>query len=493
MKLSQLKNGLPKARAIHFHDREIRGITCDSRNVVDGFLFVAVNGEEQDGHPYAVDARANGAAAIVVERKLDLPADTPQLIVGDSREAAALLSAKFCGHPSRRISVVGITGTNGKTTTSWMLKSIIEASGSSTGLIGTIHYQAGKRCIPAKNTTPSPVEINRMLAEMCQAGQKYAVMEVSSHALTQKRVHGIEFDGAIFTNLTDNEHLDYHKTFGAYRDAKCRLFESLPDSAFAVLNIEDPSSGYIAQRTHAGRVTYGVSREADVRSIITGSSMSGSRFELHAPEGSAEIAGSFFGRYNVANATAAAAAALNLGIGINAIKEGLEHYAGTPGRLEVVDCGQDFSVLVDYAHSADALANVLAALREVATGRIILVFGCGGQRDTGKRPKMGNIAKKYSDYFVLTADNSRAERTQDIISEIEAGVGECDYYTVEPDRTAAIGLAIAKASPGDVVLIAGKGHETYQVLATTAPYDDREKAREILQKLNIQMRKVTVA
>ncbi len=328
---------------------------------------------------------------------------------------------------------------------------------------------------------------------MHQAGQTAAVMEVSSHALVQKRVHGVNFNGAVFTNLTDNEHLDYHGTFAAYRDAKTMLFESLDSSAFAVLNIEDPSSGYIAQRTRARVITYGVSREADIRSIVTSGSMSGTSFELYTPAGAVEVAPEFFGNYNVANATAAAAAAVDLGIGIDAIKNGLEQYEGTPGRLEVIDCGQDFSVLVDYAHSADALSNLLTTMREVASGRIILVFGCGGQRDKGKRPKMGNIARKYSDYFILTADNSRGERTEDIIADIEEGIDDCSHYTVEPDRTAAIRIAIAQAQPGDVVLIAGKGHETYQVLQnTTVPYDDRKKAREALEELNILAREATV-
>jgi len=494
MKLSQLKKALPHARALHFHDREIKGITCDSRDAADGCLFVAIKGEEQDGHPFAVDACANGAAAIVVERKLDLPEDTPQIIVADTREAAALLSAKFYGHPSKLLSVVGITGTNGKTTTSWMLRSILESAAKWSGLIGTIHYQTGERLIPAKNTTPSPIRVNRMLAEMYQAGQECAIMEVSSHGLAQKRVEGIEFDAAVFTNLTDNEHLDYHKTFAAYRDAKTRLFELLPPTAFAAVNIEDPSSGYIAQRTRARVITYGVSREADVRSNVARSSMAGTRFELCTPNGSVDVSARFFGRYNVSNATAAAAAALYLGVNIEAIKEGLEQYAGTPGRLEVVDRGQDFSVLVDYAHSPDALANVLVTLREVAAGRIILVFGCGGRRDKTKRPKMGAIAKKYADHFIITADNSRTERTEEIIADIEAGVGGCEYCIVEPDRSAAIRLAIAEARPGDVVLIAGKGHETYQVLGNTAiPYDDRDKARQALHELEKYVPKATVA
>jgi len=485
MKLSQLKRTLPGARSHNFHEREIKSITCDSRSNCEGALFIAIRGEQQDGHPYAVDALANGAAAVVVEHKLDLPAGTPQIVVPDTREAAALLSDRFYKHPSRALKLVGITGTNGKTTTSWMLKAILEAAGHSTGLLGTVQYLVGQRCIPAKNTTPSPIDINRMLAEMLQARQKHAVMEVSSHALVQKRTRGLAFDGAVFTNLTDKEHLDYHKSFAAYRDAKCLLFEALPKSSFAAINIEDPSAGFICQRTSADVMTYGVCREADVRAVITRSTMSGTQFELYTPAGTTEIEASFFGRYNISNAAAAAAAAISLGVGIEAIRQGLGEYSGTPGRLEPVDCGQDFSVLVDYAHSADALANVLAALREVAPARIILVFGCGGDRDKSKRPEMGRIASKYADYFVLTADNSRSERTQDIIADITAGVGECEHYHIEPDRTAAIAAAIRQAQPGDVVLIAGKGHETYQVLGnTTIPYDDRREARKaLLQQL----------
>ena len=319
-------------------------------------------------------------------------------------------------------------------------------------------------------------------------------MEVSSHALVQKRMHGIQFKAAVFTNLTDNEQLDFHKTFIAYRDAKCKLFEPLPPASVAVLNLEDPSSGCIAQRTRAKVVTYGVSREADVRSIITGTSMSGTMFELYSAQGSTEVKGSFFGRYNVSNATAAAAAAFSLGVSVGAVREGLEQYAGTPGRLEMVDCGQDFSVLVDYAHKPDALANVLVTLREVAPARIILVFGCGGDRDRSKRPTMGAIAKKYSNYFIITSDNSRSERTDDIIAGITAGVGECNYYATQPDRRLAIRQAIEMARPGDVVLIAGKGHETYQILGSTiVPYDDREQARLALHELKKTAAKATVA
>ena len=494
MKLGQIRKELHKSKTVNFHEREIRGVADDSRAVSDGYLFIAVSGETQDGHPYAVDAVSNGAAAVVCERKLVLHETIPQIIVQDAREAAALIAAKFNGYPSERLKVTGVTGTNGKTTTSYMLKSIIEAAGKSSGLLGTIQHIVANRHIRAKNTTPSVLDVNKLMAEMCREGQEYAVMEVSSHALMQKRVHGIHFDAAVFTNLTDNEHLDYHKTFAAYRDAKCKLFEPLPETSFAVLNLEDPSSGYIAQRTRAKVVTYGVSREADVRSIVISSSMAGTRFELYTPGGTAEIGASFFGRYNVSNATAAAAAAMCLGFGIDGIKAGLEQYAGTQGRLEVVDCGQDFSVLVDYAHSADALANVLTTLREVVPARIILVFGCGGDRDKGKRPKMGAIAKKYSDYFVITADNSRSERTEDILAQIEAGIGDCNHYLVEPDRTAAIRLAINAARPGDVVLIAGKGHETYQISGnTTIPYDDREQARTALRNLRKLPSEVTVA
>jgi len=414
--------------------------------------------------------------------------------VPDTRLAYALLSARFYGFPSELLKLAGVTGTNGKTTVSWMLRSIIEASGKSCGLIGTINYNAGSRCIPAKNTTPSPQKINEMLAEMVQAGQEYAVMEVSSHALMQKRVHAVNFDVGIFTNITDNEHLDYHKTFAAYRDAKCKLFEALPSSGYAVLNLEDPSSGYIAQRTQARKITYAVARDADIRTLINDMSMSGTSFEIFTPHGSVPVNASFFGRYNVSNATAAAAAALCMGIGIDAIKQGLESYEGTPGRLESINCGQDFSVLVDYAHTADALENVLVTLKRIAPRRIILVFGCGGNRDAGKRPKMGAVAKKYADFFVVTADNSRLEPTAQIIAAIEDGIGECSHHVVEPDRTEAIKRAINEADAGDVVLIAGKGHETYQILgSTTRPYDDREEARAAIRALAQQPNRKTVA
>jgi len=494
MRLNQLKKDLRQVRLVHYQDREIKSLTCDSREARDGSLFIAITGETQDGHPYAVDARANGAGAVLVERRLDLPDDIPQIIVDDTREATAILGARFFGHPSERVSVAGVTGTSGKTTTTWMLRSILQAAGRPAGLIGTIHYLVGGRKLPARNTTPSPIEINRMLAEMYEAGQQCAVMEVSSHALVQKRVHGVDFKVAVFTNLTDNEHLDFHKTFIAYRDAKCKLFEPLSSASVAVLNLEDPSSGYIAQRTQAKIITYAVSRDADVRSIVLGTSMSGTQFELFTPQGSAEVKAGFFGRYNVSNATAAAAAALSMGVGIEAIRAGLEQYQGTPGRLEMVDLGQNFSVLVDYAHKPDALANVLTTLREVTSARIILVFGCGGDRDRGKRPRMGAIAAKYSDCFILTADNSRSERTEDIIAEIEMGVGTGANYAVQPDRALAIRAAIGKAQPGDVVLIAGKGHEACQIMdKTTTPFDDCEQARQALRDLMKTKATATVA
>jgi UDP-N-acetylmuramoyl-L-alanyl-D-glutamate--2,6-diaminopimelate ligase len=482
MKLSELRAALSGARAYHFADHEIRGVIHDSRRVRKDYVFVAIKGAKLDGHDFAKESLDRGAVAVVAERKLDL-AGVPQIVVPDTRLALAAMGACFYDHPSTKMDVVGVTGTNGKTTTTHLIKAIIEAAGQEAGLIGTVGYQIGKRELPATTTTPESVDLQGYLADMVSAGIQYAAMEVSSHSLVQHRVDYVRFAAGVFTNLT-RDHLDYHKTLEAYLDAKALLFEGLTPEAHAVLNADDPACASLRGRTRAKVVTYGIRNPADVRAQIGAITVDGMTFELRADAGSVEIRSPLMGQHNVYNTLAAASAALALGFDLGAIKKGLEGMRGVPGRLEPVPNPKGLHVVVDYAHTPDALENVLTALRPLVKGRLILVFGCGGDRDRTKRPLMGGIAERLSDLFWITSDNPRTEEPQGIIAEIVAGVKDRSRCAVEPDRRAAIGEAVKAARPGDLLLIAGKGHERYQILRDTiVPFDDREVARKAMDLL----------
>lgn len=468
----------------------ITGITYDSRQVQPGFLFVAVKGYKFDGHEYISKALALGAAAVVVERKDELLPVMSWALVHDTRRALALLSARFFGNPSARLKMIGVTGTNGKTTTTNLIASILSGAGHKVGLIGTIHNKIGDRVFPVKHTTPESTDLQALLGEMTAEGVDTCVMEVSSHALALHRVEGCEFDAAVFTNLTQ-DHLDFHRDMEEYRDVKKRLFSGLSAPGVkaqkcSILNADDPSAKDLIEGAGGTVFTYGIKCPADVQAEDILVTARGARFTAAGRWGRCTLNLKMTGLFNVYNALAAYTASAALGVPVDVIKASLEAARGVPGRFELVDAGQDFAVVVDYAHTPDGLENILKTAKEVAGGRLITVFGCGGDRDRTKRPQMGAIAARYSDFAVITSDNPRTEDPLAIIQEIEQGLrpdAEKEKYTVEPDRRLAIRLAVGMARPGDVVVIAGKGHEDYQIIGTQKlPFDDRLEAAGVLEE-----------
>ncbi|MBI1848918.1 MAG: UDP-N-acetylmuramoyl-L-alanyl-D-glutamate--2,6-diaminopimelate ligase [Planctomycetes bacterium] len=482
MRLRDLWVRLQNARFADFADVEIRGVTADSRRVEPGYLFAAIPGFERDGREFAVDALNRGASAILSPTKLMLSKKVPQGIVPDVRAALSAASAALNGDPSSHLQVVGVTGTNGKTTTCYLIRSIFRAAGHEVGLLGTIAYSIGDREIPATHTTPESSDLQAYLAEMVRLRIPVAVMEASSHALTQSRVADVHFAAGVFTNLS-KEHFDYHKDSTTYRAAKGILFESLSEDAAAILNEDDDASAYFKERTRARVVGYGLRGRGEVRGEILSLDTRGMRFRIRSPWGEAEVRTSLIGRFNVSNALAAAATALARGVSLDAVSAGLERVAGVRGRLERVDDGQDFAVVVDYAHTDGALQAVLSDLRLIVQGRIITVFGCGGDRDKLKRPRMAAVVERFSDRVFVTSDNPRREKPDSIIKDVVAGFADGKRITVEADRGKAIRAAIEEAMPGDLVLIAGKGHETYQILGdTVVPFDDRLTAIDCIRE-----------
>ena len=462
-----------------FEDLEITRIVNDSRRAIPGCMFVALRGLETDGHNFIPNAVRAGAVVVVSERQVPLRDGVVHFVLDDARSRLAALAAIFHGNPTAKLHVTGITGTNGKTTTSFRTRAILEAAGHPTGLLGTIAYRVRSRNIPAKNTTPDSLDIQDLFAQMVETGTTHAVVEVSSHALALHRVCNVAFNVAVFTCISDHEHLDFHLTFENYRDAKARLFEMLPRGAVAVINADDEHGAFMADRAPAGcdKLWFGMSPAADVTAEVLAMDMTHTDYRLSTPAGSAEVRSSFVGRFNVMNDLAAAAAAHAAGIGLDHIVAGLERRECVPGRLEQIPAPGFYS-LVDYAHNEGALQSVLAAIRGLARKRIIIVFGAGGDRDRSKRPKMGEVAQAYCDLIFLTADNSRSEDTLRIISEIQLGMNGSKPTHVIPDRELAIRAAVDSAEPGDVVLVAGKGHETYQTIGQVkTPFDDREVLR----------------
>ena len=478
IRLSDLVEAVPGER-LNFREAEIRGVTCDSRQVQSGALFVAVPGHKADGASFVDDAIRRGASAVVSERPVP-NCPVPVLVVPDARGALAALAARFHGDPTSKLNVVGVTGTNGKTTTTYLLRSIFEAAGEKVGLMGTISHSIGARILPSDNTTPGADALQRYFGEMVAAGCKSAAMEVSSHALDQNRVEGVRFAAGIFTNLT-RDHMDYHPTMEHYRDAKGRLFEQLPAHGIAALNADDEVSACYAQRTEANVVYYGLQRKADITAKVELGTFHGTRLRMRLGTEEMVVNTRLIGTHNVYNILGAAACTWAMGYDLDQIKAGIENLAPVPGRLEPVDVGQDFAVLVDYAHTDDALRNVLHCLRPLLRGRLIVVFGCGGDRDRGKRPKMGKVAAELADRVVLTSDNPRSESPTAIISDVLSGVADRSKVFIEPDRRGAIKLALQLAQKDDVVLLAGKGHETYQIFKDrTVGFDDRLVAKELL-------------
>jgi UDP-N-acetylmuramoyl-L-alanyl-D-glutamate--2,6-diaminopimelate ligase len=483
MKLEALLPSLPGAQCRGPLNREIAGLACDSRQVRPGWLFVAIPGNKLDGAAFVEDAVARGAVAVVAQA-FPPQKEITAIRVANPREALARLASAFYGNPSHRLRVAGVTGTNGKTTVAYMIRDILESAGLPCGLIGTVEYRLGNRVIPASRTTPDSLTLQSYLAQMAQNGCAAAVMEVSSHALDQERAWGIEFDAAIFTNLTQ-DHLDYHKTMEAYFEAKKKLFTAVGrgrKKAVAVVNVDDPYGRRLAgcPDIKASLVTYGRAAGAGVRAEEVRLSASGTAFRAVTPWGAAGATLRLLGGYNISNALAAIAACGSMGIPLAASVQRLALMRAVPGRLEEVPCARGFKVFVDYAHTDDALINVLQTLREIATGRLIVVFGCGGNRDRTKRPKMGAAAARLADYSVLTSDNPRTEDPMAILSQIQAGMGAAPHEVV-PDRAEAIKRALGMAAKGDIVLIAGKGHETFQEFDNRViPFDDRQVAGELL-------------
>jgi UDP-N-acetylmuramoyl-L-alanyl-D-glutamate--2,6-diaminopimelate ligase len=482
IRLRDLLTGLDAIIEGGAEDATVSGVAYRSDRVSPGDAFFCIPGFAHDGHDFAADAVARGAAAIVCVRRPEGIGDVTVATVGDTRMALAHASATFWGHPAHNLAVVGITGTNGKTTTAYLVDSIARAAGRRTGLIGTVETRIGEERLDAGRTTPESADLQALLARMRDAEVQSVAMEVSSHAIDLKRVEGVRFAVAAFTNLTQ-DHLDYHHTIEEYYSVKRRLFTEL-EVGERVVNIDDVYGAGMALELEA-TLTVGRDEDADVRAVDEELLPDRSRFTLVTPIGTERIELPLAAEYNVSNALVAAGCGLALGIGLKAIVEGLSSAPQVPGRLERVDSGQGFGVFVDYAHTPDSLAKAARAVRTITPGRVIVVFGCGGDRDPEKRPLMGLAAGSQADHVIITSDNPRSEDPVGIILQIEDGVRQAGVsYEVVVDRRAAIRTAFAQAASGDAVLIAGKGHEDYQIFADrTIHFDDREVAREILEEL----------
>lgn len=476
------------ARADFSENPSITSVETDSRMVKPGSLFVCLKGYTVDGHDFVEQAVENGASAIIAECKIETA--VPVAYVPDTNRAAAVLADAFYEKPSNHMHMVGVTGTNGKTTTTHLIEKIFADRGQKTGLIGTIGLKISGKPMKLKSstpTTPDAITLQKGLAQMLDEGVETTVMEVSSHALEMGRVRGTDFNVAVFTNLSQ-DHLEFHPTMEDYFHAKSLLFSQLGNTydrnrlKVAVINADDERVEQLKKVTAVQMLTYGINKPADIRANEVQLSEKGTRFTLDTPYGKADLHLNLIGLFNVYNVLAAAAACLVSGIPFNQVCKSLEGATGVPGRFEVVDEGQPYTVIVDYAHTPDSLENVLKTVKQFAKGRIFALVGCGGDRDRTKRPLMAQIAVKYADHTVLTSDNPRSEDPEAIIRDMEEGVKDADYISI-PDRTEAILHAIAEARAEDCILIAGKGHETYQIIGDeTIHFDDREMARLAIQK-----------
>jgi UDP-N-acetylmuramoyl-L-alanyl-D-glutamate--2,6-diaminopimelate ligase len=499
MKLGVLLEGVDVSKLFeltfgHFlvtGDIEVHRIQYDSRNVDRGDCFVAMRGVGTDGHKFVKAAIERGAKVIVLERDDTLPdsyfmhAHVVKIVVPDSRKALALMSANYFGHPSSQLTMVGVTGTNGKTTITHLVKSILEAAGQRVGLIGTIEYKIGDEVIPASHTTPESLELNGILARMLSSGCQSVSMEVSSHALRQSRVHGIDFDVAVFTNLTQ-DHLDYHGTMDEYFQAKKILFENLSENAVAVTNCDDEWGMKIVSAAKGRAISYGVSEKADVRGTDIRLSLEGTTFNVRTGNKDYPVSSTLVGRFNVYNILSAYSAGVALGFEHEKISLGIGNVKNVRGRFERIASPKGWTAIIDYAHTPDALEKCLRTVHDVLPrerrGRIITVFGAGGDRDKTKRPLMGKIAGELSDIAIVTSDNPRTEDPQRIIDEIVEGMPPKAAVTQEADRRSAIHSALRQARAGDVVLIAGKGHEDYQVIGKEKiHFSDREIVQDFIR------------
>lgn len=477
------------AELIGNKELEIKDIEHDSRKVTEGALFVCMEGVHVDGHKFIPQAKEKGAVAIITERHMEAPEGMAVLIVPELKKALQTIVPFFHDYPARSMRVIGITGTNGKTSISYMLRAMLRRMGCRVGLIGTIQIMIEEEVLPIHNTTPDVVDLQRTLAMMRDANMDYVVMEVSSHALDQNRVAGIEFDTAVFTNLTQ-DHLDYHKTLENYKKAKTILFdlvsaEGIKNGKSAVVNADDEAGKDMLAHANCRHITYGINNEATLKAENIQVLASGAQFDIKIGESVLPLKLQITGIFNVYNVMAALGAAMAEGVPAQIIKSCMEEFTSVPGRFELVRGGQDFAVIVDYAHTPDGLENILNTARQIAKKRIITVFGCGGDRDNTKRPIMGRIAAELSDYIIATSDNPRSEDPQRILDMVVAGVNEKagnKPHEAIIDRREAIFRAVELAETDDIVIIAGKGHENYQILNTgTIHFDDKEVAMDAIQ------------
>jgi UDP-N-acetylmuramoyl-L-alanyl-D-glutamate--2,6-diaminopimelate ligase len=485
LRLSDLIKNIPTQRTFGRLDLEITGLSQDSRTVEAGNLFFCVKGSKFDGHQYLKYAAENGAVAAVVE---DLPENNWGLTIIQVKEVSGIIlevAGTFYGYPDRKLKLIGVVGTNGKTTSTYLIKSILEATGASVGLIGTITNLIKDLPLEAHNTTPGILDLQKLFARMVAEGLDYVVMEVSSHSIDQERVAGLVFECGLFTNITQ-DHLDYHGTFVNYLKVKTKFFINLPNTSRAVINMDDPHADSIVAQTDARVLKYGIKQPAEIRAGQVKITPSGVSYTATTPQGILDLNLKLTGDFNVYNSLGALAVGLALGIDLQSIKRGLESVAGVPGRFQLVPGSGEFGVIVDYAHTPDGLENVLETGRRLNPRRLLLVFGCGGDRDRTKRPVMGAIAAKLADFTIITSDNPRSENPVGITREIEDGFKNANpaaQYLIEVDRATAIKKIIAMAEASDLILIAGKGHENYQIFADrTIHFDDREIAREALEE-----------
>jgi UDP-N-acetylmuramoyl-L-alanyl-D-glutamate--2,6-diaminopimelate ligase len=486
MILSELLSGvrLKQPLAPSLAVREVSGLDYDSRRVEPGYLFFAFPGARADGRAFAANAFEKGAIAVASES--EAPADLADrwIVLERGRSALALAARNFYGKPDEQLGLTGITGTNGKTTTGFLIDSVLRAAGHTTALIGTIEYHLGNRVLPAVNTTPESLDLVRLFSELKQLGGSHATMEVSSHALELGRVYGLQFHTAVFTNLT-RDHLDFHITMEAYFAAKQRLFEGAggPPPPFAVLNRDDEFAKKLKLHPRTEVFWYGFGADSNLRARHIHSGFQGLKFDVQQGKTRFEVESPLIGRINVYNVLAACGAGLSYGIAPETIAKGIAALRAVPGRFERVDEGQPFVVVVDYAHTDDALRNVISVARGLNPKRVITLFGCGGDRDRTKRPLMGQAAAEASDLVILTSDNPRSEDPLAIMNDALVGIRRTDVaHIVEPDRAAAIARAMKEANAGDIVILAGKGHEPYQVLKDrTIAFDDRLVARDVLK------------
>ncbi|HKZ45941.1 MAG TPA: UDP-N-acetylmuramoyl-L-alanyl-D-glutamate--2,6-diaminopimelate ligase [Thermodesulfobacteriota bacterium] len=502
MKLKELLKNLPGSHVIGNADIPVRGITYDSRQVNRDFIFAAVKGQHLDGRAFVKDALARGASAVILEEAFgDLNA--VQIIVPDAREAMARVAAAFYGEPCRNMTLIGVTGTNGKTTITYLVESILRTAGFNAGVVGTINYRYRDKIFNAPHTTPEAPDLQRIFRAMLDSGVTHCVMEVSSHSLAQKRVFGSRIVGGVFTNLTQ-DHLDYHKTMEEYFESKSMLFTDFvarEKDGFAVINTDDPWGLKLKtmflqvlsrdQNSKLKTIGYSLNSEAEIKPAKASFSEKGIEASLNTPIGAINISSALLGEYNLQNIMAAVGVGIGLALDKKTIEKGIAALKRVPGRLERIISEDGFQAVVDYAHTGDALERVIGALKPLAKKRLITVFGCGGDRDRGKRPVMGEIAARLSDFTVITSDNPRSEDPMEIIKEIEAGInkgvrgqgsGVKRSYTIIPDRHEAIMAAVNLAAAGDIILVAGKGHEDYQIIGyRNIPFEDTKEIKAAME------------